>query len=175
MALDLEREGALAWWVGGDSGENEPALAGAFFLGPPLPLTGGLYALAEVQGRMKLVVLDARTGRQRWSLTMADAADRALTSDAARRLVGATPTFSQGVLVCPTSLGAVAGVDVTTRTLAWGFQPKLTPTSPFPSLTQCDGTAVMLGTEFLFRHREVACSVWTWRMAPCVGNAISRT
>ena len=34
---------------------------------------------------------------------------------------GATPSFADGVLVCPTSAGAVVAVDLATRSLLWGF------------------------------------------------------
>jgi len=42
--------------------------------------------------------------------------------DAGRRLSGATPSYDGGVLICPTSAGAVVAVDATTRSLLWGFQ-----------------------------------------------------
>src|SRR5690606_32248906 len=45
LALNLT-DGSLAWSVGGDEGDiaTEP-LAGHFFLGPPLPVDGRLYAV----------------------------------------------------------------------------------------------------------------------------------
>ena len=39
-ARELRTQGKLKWEVGGLTGEDEPKLAGAFFLGPPLPLAG---------------------------------------------------------------------------------------------------------------------------------------
>ena len=41
-ARELRTQGKLKWEVGGVTGEDEPKLAGAFFLGPPLPLLGSL-------------------------------------------------------------------------------------------------------------------------------------
>ena len=122
VSLSLARQGAAQWIVGGESGEDEPKLAGAFFLGAPLPLDGRLYAIAEFQGEIRLVVLDARTGRLQWQQQLAHAEQRTILVDAARRLSGAMPSYGGGVLVCPTSLGAVVAVDVTTRELLWGFQ-----------------------------------------------------
>ena len=60
---DLRTQGKLKWEVGGLTGEDEPKLAGAFFLGPPLPLLGSLYVLAELKGQeVRLMVLSAKTG-----------------------------------------------------------------------------------------------------------------
>ncbi|MEC9003213.1 MAG: PQQ-binding-like beta-propeller repeat protein, partial [Planctomycetota bacterium] len=121
-SLDLKTQGSLQWIVGGVDGEDEPRLAGAFFLGPPLPLNGQLYVLAEVKGEIRLVVLDTRTGQLRWTQQLAHVDTRTITLDSTRRLAGATPSFSDGVLVCPTSAGAVVAVDISTRSLLWGYQ-----------------------------------------------------
>src|SRR5262249_54330670 len=67
-AYDLQTQGKLKWTVGGQSGEDEPQLAGAYFLGPPLPLEGKLYVLAEMKSsEIKLCVLDAKTGKLDWA------------------------------------------------------------------------------------------------------------
>ena len=73
MSLSLARQGAAQWVVGGEHGEDEPKLAGAFFLGPPLPLAGKLYVLAEFNGEIRLVVLDAQNGRLEWQQQLAHA------------------------------------------------------------------------------------------------------
>ncbi len=122
VALEMDREGALRWMVGGESGGDEPKLAGAFFLGPPLPLLGQLYAIAEIKREIRLVVLDAHTGRQEWSQQLAHVEDElGIHSSRERRLAGATPSFGNGVLVCPTSAGAVVALDISTRSLLWGY------------------------------------------------------
>lgn len=121
-ALDLKREGSLRWKVGGESGEDEPKLAGAFFMGPPLPLLGQLYAIAEVNRELRLVVLNAETGKQEWTQQIAHVADGpTAVRNRERRLAGATPSFGNGVLICPTSAGAIVALDVTTRSLLWGY------------------------------------------------------
>ena len=122
VALDLKREGAYRWMVGGETGLDEPKLAGAFFLGVPLPLFGQLYALAEINSEIRLVVLDAQTGRQEWSQQLAHVDAQTILENPQRRLSGATPSFSDGIVVCPTSAGAVVAVDMATRSLLWGFQ-----------------------------------------------------
>jgi len=121
VALELETEGKLHWRVGGDGGD-EPKLAGAFFLGPPLPLGRQLYVMAEVNGEIRLVALDAETGRQEWSQQLAHVDTYTIDRNSGRRLVGATPSYADGVVVCPTSAGAVVAVDLSTRSLLWGFQ-----------------------------------------------------
>jgi outer membrane protein assembly factor BamB len=121
-ALDMESEGSLLWVVGGESGEDDPRLAGAFFLGPPLPLYGQLYCLVEFKGEIRLVVLDATNGQFQWSQQLAHVDARTIQLDRVRRLAGASPSFADGVLLCPTSAGAVVAVDVTTRSLLWGYQ-----------------------------------------------------
>jgi outer membrane protein assembly factor BamB len=126
-ALDLNRQGALNWKVGGESGEEDGNLAGAFFLGPPLPLAGQLFVLAEFNGEVRLLCLNAKTGMLEWKQSLAMMPEwRTIKFDSVRRLAGATPSFAEGVLVCPTSGEGVAAVDLATRTLRWGYQyPRL--------------------------------------------------
>ena len=122
VALDLAKQGYQLWAVGGTTGDN-PALAGAFFLGAPLPVGDQLYALAEFTGEIRLVCLDARTGGLEWKQPLAnleESANHATTLT--RRLAGASPSLADGILVCPTSAGAVVAVDLATRTLRWGYQ-----------------------------------------------------
>ncbi|MFP6753514.1 MAG: PQQ-binding-like beta-propeller repeat protein, partial [Pirellulaceae bacterium] len=128
-ALDLETEGSLLWVVCGESGEDESRLAGAFFLGAPLPLYGQLYCLAEFNGEIRLVVLDARTGQLQWSQQLAHVESRTILVDRLRRLSGASPSFSDGILICPTAAGAVVAVDISSHSLLWGYQYPLNNTS----------------------------------------------
>ncbi len=121
-ARELRTQGKLKWEVGGATGDDEPKLAGAFFLGPPLPLLGHLYALAELKGQeIRLVVLSAKTGALEWSQQLA-VVEGTITTDATRRNAGVTPSFADGVLVCPTSAGAVVAIDSATHSLLWGYQ-----------------------------------------------------
>ncbi len=122
VALDVATEGKYRWRVGGVNGEDEPALAGAFFLGAPLVLSDELYVLAEIRGDISLVVLDAEKGKVRWTQQLAHVGQVNILNDTVRRLAGATPSFSDGVLICPTSGGAVVAVDIPNRSLLWGYQ-----------------------------------------------------
>ena len=121
VALNIQKEGKMLWRIGGLHGEDEPKLAGAFFLGPPLPIAGELYCLVEINGETKLAVVDAKSGELQWSQQLTHLENTNIISDTARRSAGASPSFSNGVLVCPTSSGAVVGVDIANRSLMWGY------------------------------------------------------
>ncbi|GEM_PF-2599279 len=124
VALDLATQGKRQWIVGGESGENEPQMSAAFFLGAPLPIAGHLYALVEINGEVRLTVLDAATGQLQWKqpLIHTEETSGSIRVNTLRRMSGASPSFSNGVLVCPTSAGALVAVDIATRSLLWGFQ-----------------------------------------------------
>lgn len=124
VAIDVQRQGAFRWEIGGESGLEEPKLAGTFFLGPPLPLDGELFAVCLKGTEVRLVVLDADTGQLKWQqqLGTTETSTIKLINDRYRRLAGATPSFADGILVCATGTGAIVGVDIATRTLRWGYQ-----------------------------------------------------
>ncbi len=120
VALDLRGKGQQVWEAGGPECAD-PELADAFFLGPPLVLDDRLYVLAEIKSGIRLVVLDAATGRMAWSQQLLDL-ELNIAQNPVRRLAGATPSFADGVLVCPTSGGAVVAVDLSRRTLLWAYR-----------------------------------------------------
>lgn len=110
-------EGKRLWTVGGPQG-IEPRLEEAFFLGPPLPLDGSIYTIVELAGEIRLVVLGS-DGRIQWTQQLAvPASSDAYNTD--RRRTGLSPSAAENILVCPTGVGAVVGVDLTTRDLLWG-------------------------------------------------------
>jgi outer membrane protein assembly factor BamB/tetratricopeptide (TPR) repeat protein len=121
-AYDI-RTGKLRWHLGGPGPAGRHALrqAETFFLGPPLPLLGQLYALGEIKGEIRLLVLDAATGNLLWSQQLA-MAEQGVVQDAMRRWAGASPSYADGVLVCPTTTGAVVGLELATRSLLWGYR-----------------------------------------------------
>ena len=125
------RTGKLKWHVGGAPAGRVPAggssdefalrQAETFFLGPPLPLMGRLYVLGEAKGEIRLFALDAESGDLAWSQQLA-LVERDILQVPLRRLAGASPSYAEGVLVCPTSAGGVVGVDLATRSLLWGYR-----------------------------------------------------
>ena len=118
--VGLASQGAILWRVGGASGEAEPLLAGAYFLGPPLPFEDQLYALLEINGETRLVVLETTSGKLLWQQQLSQTQDAAANQDALRRSMALSPTISDGIIVCPTGYGAVVAVDMQTRSLRWG-------------------------------------------------------
>ncbi len=97
-------------------------MAEAFFLGPPLAMQGRLYVMAEMKGQeIRLLVLSAKTGKLEWSQQLC-VVEQNIAQDPERRSGGASPSFADGVLVCPTSAGALVAVDLTSRSLLWGYQ-----------------------------------------------------
>lgn len=121
-AYDL-RTGKLKWYVGGANDQYAAPLADTFFLGPPLPLLDQLFVLAEPNGQssIELWVLDAARGRLVWSQPLV-VAEQGVLMDRARRLAGASPSYAEGVVVCPTANGAIVAIDLATRSLLWGYR-----------------------------------------------------
>jgi outer membrane protein assembly factor BamB len=124
VALNLSKQGKLMWEAGGETGGVETKLAGAFFLGAPLVHGGQLYVMMEVNGELRLAVIEPGTGKLLWSQQLAhiEFVGQQIGSDAMRRLSGATPSLASGILVCPTSASSVVGIDIAQRKLLWGYQ-----------------------------------------------------
>jgi outer membrane protein assembly factor BamB len=121
-ASDLHAGGKRVWQIGGPAG-GPFALrqAGSIFLGPPLPLRGQLFVLAEVNDEIRLLALDAETGNTLWSQQLA-VVQRNVFPDALRRSAGLSPSYADGILICPTGAGAVVAIDLATRSLRWGYR-----------------------------------------------------
>ena len=116
-AYDIHTEGKVQWELGGQESLRQ---SDAFFLGPPLPLRGQLYVMAEVKDEMRLLALDGATGNLLWSQQLA-MVEANITQDPIRRLAGVSPSYSDGILICPTGSGCVVAVDLATRSLLWGY------------------------------------------------------
>ena len=110
-----DEQGRVAWTFGDD-----PASERRYFLGPPLPIAGLLYVLAESADEVRLLCLSAADGAVRWQQPVS-MVDRSLTPHSQRARRACCPTASDGVVVCPTQLGTVVGVDSTTGTLRWVY------------------------------------------------------
>lgn len=138
--INVAAEGALVWQVGGVSGGDESKLARTFFLGSPLPLDGSLYCICVQDQLVKLVVLDAINGSLQWEKELASTADSVdFTKDVVRRLAGATPSASDGIVVCPTGLNAIVAVDIGARSLKWGFQLSQPQRIPYSRISSLNG------------------------------------
>lgn len=121
IAYDL-KTGKVVWDVGGAPNDHPVRnLAGRYFLGPPLPLAGKLYGLVDANQEIQLNVLDAETGQLEWSQPLATPMQLSIDQDRARRASGVSVAYADGVLVCPTDAGAIVALDLTSRSLLWGF------------------------------------------------------
>src|SRR5262249_51467120 len=128
--------GKVLWEVGGRGGKKEAGpLADSYFLGPPLPLGGKLYALLEQEGELRLACLEPLRGNPAWTQTLAGPRTRLLL-DGGRRLHAAPLALGEGILVCPTNAGAVVAVDLLSHSLLWAHayrdDPPPAPRAPFP-------------------------------------------
>ncbi len=114
-------DGRPVWEVGGPPGESPNELADNFFLGPPLPLGNRVYCLAEHGGQIRLLVLDADRGELQWSLAL-QSVPAGVAQLEHRSQMGLSPSYVDGILVCPTGAGLVTAIDVATRSLIWSYR-----------------------------------------------------
>jgi outer membrane protein assembly factor BamB len=119
LAIDLE-SGKLVWERGDPLHDDNKQTAGAYFLGPPVPLGGKLFVLIEKNAELQLLCLEPIKGDIIWTQTLATARDR-LMMDVSRRIQAVHLAYDEGILVCPTNAGAVLGVDLLSRSLVWAY------------------------------------------------------
>lgn len=125
--FDISREGAVLWRVGGvatETGPGDNQLSEARFLGPPLPLGKDLMVLAGIIDEVRLLCIDAETGKINWSQQLARQTASNSEELIANFMQAASPSHKGGILVCPTNAGSIVAVDLSNRTLLWGFQYK---------------------------------------------------
>jgi outer membrane protein assembly factor BamB len=121
-AYDLET-GRLAWTIGGPPSLEAAALplAGSFFYSVPTAASDELYVIGSTGTEIRLHALDPASGQPRWSQLLAFA-DTKIETDIARRWMGAPVALEQGILVCPTTVGWIMGVDRLRRSLLWAHR-----------------------------------------------------
>jgi outer membrane protein assembly factor BamB/tetratricopeptide (TPR) repeat protein len=136
------RTGKLRWEVGGH--DEKAILRDCLFLGPPLPLDGRLYAVIETARprpealllacpalaepslllhkarELRLVTLDAATGHVLATRALGYHAGEP-TLETLRRTQALAVAYGKGVLVCPTNVGTVVGVDLLSGDLLWSY------------------------------------------------------
>ncbi len=130
-AYDLSRGCTMVWdsrYFDADNKEGIPDLSGCFFLGPPLAVNGKLYVLSEKQQELRLICLENVKGEgDAWKpkvdfvLSLGVSRDSKLEDDALRRVNAAHLSYGEGVLVCPTNLGYVIGIDLLQNSLLWAY------------------------------------------------------
>ena len=119
VAYELATQGKLLWELDGTR-TNGP-LSGAFFFGAPLAIDNTLYVMAEIRSAVYLVALEPHTGEMRWQQQLVGL-EQGIGLDPARRTIGSMPSYAGGILVCPTSAGAVVAIDLVKREFAWVYR-----------------------------------------------------
>jgi outer membrane protein assembly factor BamB len=109
--------GKIRWTIGR---QDDPHRRDTFFLGPPLPLEGRLFVIEEIKKEIRLLALEGATGKVLWSQCLTKA-KLSVDSDPVRRLAGVSPSYGDGLLICPTGAGKVVAVDLATRALRWNY------------------------------------------------------
>jgi outer membrane protein assembly factor BamB len=122
VARELATEGKTVWVLGGDEGDD-PALSEAFFLGAPLPVDDQLFVVAEIKDELRLLSLDNETGTVHWSQQLGhiESQNPAFQIYPSRGLTGSCLAYSDGILICPTTSGAIIAVDTQRRWLLWSY------------------------------------------------------
>lgn len=141
LAYDLQT-GLLKWESGGPSvatpldedgrsASESRRLGGAFFLGAPLAVDGQIFAMAEHQGQIRLFSMSPETGDVAWSLPLLNPAVP-INYDLPRRMFGLSPSYAEGLLICPTADGVVVAVDPLRRRVEWfqQYQSRSLSTDP---------------------------------------------
>ena len=128
-ALSLGGEGKLSWSTEMPGRAADPQLSGAVFLGPPLPLAGRLYILAEVRGDTVLCVLNTQCGELLWQAPLASPHEP-VAADLRRRGATLSAVYGEGVVVCPTGTGGVAAFDPYTQQTLWAGRHRAGASDP---------------------------------------------
>ncbi|MGE5192941.1 MAG: PQQ-binding-like beta-propeller repeat protein, partial [Deltaproteobacteria bacterium] len=123
VALELARSTAEIkpkWTAGGrsaGSGETR-ALAGHFFLGPPLPVEDRLFVISECNELLYLSCLRSTDGNLVWSQVLCSV-PQPIGADHQRSNLVCSPAYSDGIVVCPTQAGVLVAVDSLSGRLLW--------------------------------------------------------
>lgn len=111
------------WSIGGAELHErfDQPLAGFYFLGTPVREADDLFVVAEKDNEIRLFALDAQTGHPSWSELIA-VSQAKIEEDVTRRLWTAQVAAKNGVVVCPTTVGWLVGVDRVKRSILWAHR-----------------------------------------------------
>ncbi len=117
------RSGRPLWSVGGAETDDafQAPLSGTYFFGPPVADGDELFVIGERDSEVRLFCLDRESGSPLWSQLLAVAAE-SIARDLGRRQTTAQPALSDGVVICPTTVGWLTAVDRRSRELQWTYR-----------------------------------------------------
>ena len=127
------RTGRPRWTIGGQY-HDEPfdlPLAGTYFHGAPTPVGNELMVIGERGDQLLLFALDALTGKSLWSVNLATST-KSIDMDFERRGWPSQVAVKDSIVVCPTGVGWLVGVDRLSRSIIWAHRyskPSDTPTT----------------------------------------------
>lgn len=126
LAFDADT-GKYAWSAGGSSKDennqqNQAPLLDHVFLGPPLPMRGKLYVLAEKKEDLFLVTLEPESGHVVGEPLRLATTRESVVTNVHRRMNASHLSYGDGIMVCPTNAGGILGVDLMTRDLIWLYE-----------------------------------------------------
>ena len=117
------RTGRPDWEIGGMR-MDEPfdlPLAGTRFLGAPVPVDGQLFVVGERNNEIRLHVIEAANGRPIWSRRIAYS-DGQMLPGFNRRLDSSHVAVSDGIAVCPTTVGWLVGIECSSQRTLWAYR-----------------------------------------------------
>lgn len=137
VAISLDRVPAASndkpnWSLRTSTGGNSSPFRYHTFLGPPAVLPGLMVVLSEVDREVFASAVNPDTGQILWMQPIAEP-DLAILNDRARFSRSCTPTIARGLVLCPTQLGAVVALDLTSGAFAWvhaHYDPRPSATRP---------------------------------------------
>ncbi|MDR2754745.1 MAG: PQQ-binding-like beta-propeller repeat protein [Planctomycetaceae bacterium] len=100
--------------------EEELFFSETWFLGAPLPFHGRLHVIGENGGVIRLIVLDAESGRLIRQQPLG-IPENPFEMDPFRKYYGLIPSASNALILCPTGIGFVVALDAATMTPIWCF------------------------------------------------------
>ncbi len=155
-AYSIANEGELLWTAGGAPTYGLPSdapvpdqLRDALFLGPPLPVDDKLYCMVEARGQVTLIVLAAETGSVLWQQQLVSTPQGQMRFNVRRATRLLTPSITDGLIICPTGVGAIVAIDELTRSLEWSYM--------YNALDLGSERAIPFGA---FQSRTVSVSKW---------------
>lgn len=118
-AYDLT-SGRILWTIGGGGAQDSLGLplAGGYFHSAPLPDRDELLVTCEIAGEVRLVALNPQSGSMQWS-QLIGYPDSKIEDDIARRWINNSVATSQGIIICPTTLGWLVAVDRERHSILW--------------------------------------------------------
>lgn len=116
--------GKLVWEVGRSALEpaaQNKADRDIFFLGAPLVMGSRLYAMAIVGGSIRLIELDGPTGDIVQVVELTEI-DQNQVFDSDRQRAGLSPSYAEGVLICPISASETFALDLVSNEVLWAYR-----------------------------------------------------